>query len=141
MDTAGLPDRIAAGLQVLITGDYPGSSSLNEGRYYVDGSNRFWTLLYDSGLTSDALAWTDDEDLPRLGIGLTGLNKSDELGSGHTRLDALGRRFRPQCVAFNGKVLPRTTLGRPVPVGASRWAFRTGESPATKCSSCPAAPA
>ncbi len=27
----------------------------------------------------------------------------DELGSGHTRLDALVGRFRPQCVAFNGK--------------------------------------
>lgn len=105
MDRAGLPDRIAAGMQVLISGDRPkpGGVSLKKGHYYADRSNKFWTLLYDSGLTSQALTWQDDEYLPRLGIGLTDLNKSDELGSGHTRLEELVREFGPQCLAFNGK--------------------------------------
>lgn len=105
MDRAGLPDRIAAGMQVLISGDKPkpGGISLKKGHYYADGSNKFWGLLYDSGLTSEALTWQDDEDLPRRGIGLTDLNKSDELGSGPPRLEALVRAFRPQSVAFNGK--------------------------------------
>ncbi|WP_426975444.1 mismatch-specific DNA-glycosylase [Pseudarthrobacter sp. O4] len=132
MDSAGLPDRIAAGIQVLITGDYPGSSSLNEGHYYVDRSNKFWALLYDSGLTSEALAWTDDEDLPRLGISLTDLNKSDELGSGHTRLEALVRRFRPQCVAFNGRgvaedYVRQAGTRRRVEMGLQDWGIAGNE--------------
>lgn len=105
MNIAGLPDRIAAGIQILISGDKPkpGGISLEKGHYYADGSNNFWALLYDSGVASEALTWQDDEDLPRLGIGLTDLNKSDEIGSGHIRLEALVRKFRPQCMAFNGK--------------------------------------
>ncbi|MEJ1192266.1 mismatch-specific DNA-glycosylase [Pseudarthrobacter sp. CCNWLW207] len=105
MDIAGLPDRIAAGIQLLISGDKPkpGGLSLGKCYYYADGSNNFWALLYDSGLSSEALTWQDDKELSRLGIGLTDLNKSDELGSGHIRLEALVREFRPQCMAFNGK--------------------------------------
>lgn len=105
MDRTGLPDRISTGMQVLISGDEPkpGGISLKEGHYYADGSNKFWSLLYDSGLSSEALTWQDDETLPRLGIGLTDLNKSDGLGSGSARLEALVRAFRPQSVAFNGK--------------------------------------
>lgn len=92
-------------MQVLICGDKPkpDGTSLQVGHYYADGNNKFWALLYDSGLTSVTLTWQDDEDLPRLGIGLTDLNKFDGLGSGHARLEALVREFRPQCVAFNGK--------------------------------------
>ena len=103
MSGAGLPDRIATGVQVLIIGDYPGDTSLTKGHYYAKGGNKFWILLYDSGLIPEALTWMDDETLPRLGIGLSDLNKTDELGSGHTRLEALVHRFSPDCVAFNGK--------------------------------------
>lgn len=134
MDRAGLPDRIAAGMQLLISGDMPkpGGKSLQKGHYYADGGNAFWGLLYDSGLTSEALTWQDDEDLPRLGIGLTDLNKSDELGAGHARLEALVREFRPQCVAFNGKGVAEDYVehadpGQRVEMGLQYWRIAGSE--------------
>ena len=143
MNIAGLPDRIAAGIQILISGDKPkpGGISLEKGHYYADGSNNFWALLYESGLASEALTWQDDEDLPRLGIGLTDLSKSDELGSGHIRLEALVREFHPQCMAFNGKGVAKDYVRQAgtherVELGLQDW--RTAEP---KCSCSPAAPA
>ncbi|MCG2623028.1 mismatch-specific DNA-glycosylase [Arthrobacter sp. I2-34] len=126
MNRQGLPDRVVMGLPVLVCGDYPDGASLEAGHYYADGGNRFWDLLYDSGLTTEALGWEDDGVLPELGIGLTDLNKADAHGAGHVRLAALVRAGRPGCVAFNGRnvaedFIRQAGTGRRVEMGLQDW--------------------
>ena len=62
---ARLRDRIGPNVRVLFVGINPGIRSAAVGHHFAGPSNRFWKLLYESGLVPEPLTWSDDGRLPR----------------------------------------------------------------------------
>ncbi|HEY3365664.1 MAG TPA: mismatch-specific DNA-glycosylase [Symbiobacteriaceae bacterium] len=108
-----LPDYLQPGLKVVFIGFNPGERSAQVGHYYGYPGNRFWWLLWQSGLTDRQLLPAEDAGLPAYGYGITDLvdrpSKSSgdlagwELRSGREQLLDKLRAFRPQVACFNGK--------------------------------------
>lgn len=117
-----LPDLLAPGLRLVFVGFNPGERSARTGHYYAHPNNRFWWLLYQSGLTPRRLRPEEDHLLLELGIGATDIVKrpsksSSDLGAGEfaagrtVLLDKLSR-FQPRVVCCNGKGVGAAVLGR-----------------------------
>ena len=41
------------------------------GHHFAGFSNRFWKLLYESGLVPESITYADDDRLPEWGYGIT----------------------------------------------------------------------
>src|SRR4029450_12859450 len=126
-----LRDRIRPDLRVLFVGINPGVRSALTGHHFAGYSNRFWKLLYDSGLVPEPIAYEDDDRLPEWGYGITNIVPRATAGIdsllpaeyvvGRVRLRAKIRRYRPRLVALVGVTVYRAicperrgpvTLGR-----------------------------
>jgi double-stranded uracil-DNA glycosylase len=115
-----LKDRIEPGVDVLFVGINPGVQSALTGHHFAGFSNRFWKLLYESGLVPDPISYPDDDRFPEFGYGVTNLVarpspgigdlKPEEYLEGWKVLERKIRRFRPRIVAFVGVTLYRTLL-------------------------------
>ena len=68
-----LKDRIKPGVRVLFVGINPGIRSAETGHHFAGFSNRFWKLLYDSGLVTEPITYEDDDRLPEFGYGITNI--------------------------------------------------------------------
>jgi TDG/mug DNA glycosylase family protein len=107
-----LRDRIRPGVRVLFVGINPGIRSALTGHHFAGFSNRFWKLLFESGLVPERITYQDDDRLPEWGYGVTnivarptsGINslKPEEYLAGRARLRAKVRRHRPAVVAMVG---------------------------------------
>ena len=124
-----LKDRIAPGLRVLFVGINPGVRSAVTGHHFAGFSNRFWKLLFESGLVPEAIGHQDDGRLPEFGYGITnliarpspGINdlRPIEYVEGWKALERKIRKYRPQLVALIGVTLYRAILpllGSPRPL-------------------------
>ncbi|UCE01358.1 MAG: mismatch-specific DNA-glycosylase, partial [Candidatus Latescibacterota bacterium] len=60
--SAPLPDHVQPGLRLLFVGINPGLRSAATGHHYAGHSNRFWKLLYDSGLVPEPLTAARDAE-------------------------------------------------------------------------------
>lgn len=118
-----LPDYLAPGLRVIFIGFNPGEMSARSGHYYAYPGNRFWWLLWQSGLTERLLSPTEDATLPeQYGYGLTDLvdrpSKSSndldshELRGGREMLLEKLRICRPRVACYNGLGIFRALTGR-----------------------------
>jgi len=118
-----LPDRIRPGLRVLFVGINPGIRSAAVGHHFAGFSNRFWRLLYDSGLVPRRVGWRDDRSLPEWGFGITNLVprptrgidelRHQEYSAGRRALFAKVRRHRPRIVALVGITIYRELFPAP----------------------------
>jgi TDG/mug DNA glycosylase family protein len=127
-DLPPLRDRIRPGVRVLFVGINPGVRSALTGHHFAGYSNRFWTLLHESGLVPRPVTCEDDERLPDFGYGITNLVpraspgigdlRPDDYEAGRAALFAKVRRFRPEVVALVGVTLYRALFGPRV--GTSR---------------------
>jgi TDG/mug DNA glycosylase family protein len=72
-----LRDAVRPGLRVLFVGINPGMRSAAIGHHFAGYSNRFWRLLFESGLVAERLRAEDDERLPEWGLGVTNLVPRD----------------------------------------------------------------
>jgi TDG/mug DNA glycosylase family protein len=107
-----LRDRIRSGVRVLFVGINPGVRSAVTGHHFAGFSNRFWQLLFHSGLVPEPLTCLDDDRLPEWGYGITnvvsrptpGIDtlKREEYIAGAARLRRKFRRHRPPVVALVG---------------------------------------
>ena len=107
-----LRDRIRPGVEVLFVGINPGVRSALTGHHFAGFSNRFWKLLYESGLVPERITFVDDDRLPSWGFGITNIVpratpgidtlSPDEYVRGRTRLHAKIRKFRPRVAALAG---------------------------------------
>lgn len=106
-----LPDVLEEDLDVVFCGTAAGNTSAEEGAYYADPSNRFWSALHEFGFTNDELTPGEYECVLDYGIGLTDVVKT-EAGTDDAlsdeQYDVLGFRskiaeYKPEFVAFNGK--------------------------------------
>jgi TDG/mug DNA glycosylase family protein len=125
-----LPDRIGPGMRVLFVGINPGIRSAAIGHHFAGYSNRFWKLLFESGLVPESIGTLDDERLVDWGFGITNLVaratpgidslRPDDFVTGVRVLRRKVRRWRPAVAALVGVTLYRTIYGRtgePSPIG------------------------
>ena len=131
-----LRDRIRLGVRVLFVGINPGVRSAATGHHFAGYSNRFWKLLYESGLIPESIGTEDDGRLPEWGFGITNLVpratpgidslRRDEYVAGLRVLRRKARRWKPRMVAFVGVTLYRWVFARPasVPVALGLQAER-----------------
>lgn len=66
-------DIIDYNLQILFVGFNPGLRSAETGHHFAGYSNRFWKLLYQSGLTPKQFQPEEDRLLLSLGLGITNI--------------------------------------------------------------------
>lgn len=107
-----LGDRIRPGVEVLFVGINPGIRSALTGHHFAGFSNRFWKLLYESGLVPERITFADDDRLPDWGFGITNIIAratpgidtlvAEEYVRGRTRLLGKIRKFHPRVVALVG---------------------------------------
>jgi TDG/mug DNA glycosylase family protein len=115
-----LKDRIAPDVRVLFVGINPGVRSAVTGHHFAGFSNRFWKLLFDSGLVPEPITYKDDGRLTEFGYGITnliprptpGINdlRPAEYVEGWKTLERKIRKHRPQIVALVGVTLYRAVL-------------------------------
>ncbi len=107
-----LPDYLQPDLKVLFVGINPGLRSAALSHHFAGPSNRFWKLLYDSGLVDEPLTYRDDARLTDWGIGLTNLIGRATAGvgalgpaeyeAGREALEHKIRQYQPRIVALLG---------------------------------------
>ena len=123
--------------------------SATTGHHFAGPTNRFWRLLYESGIVPEPVTHEDDDRLPQWGIGMTNLIarpspgidvlKPSEYIAGWKILERKIDRFRPRIVAFVGvtmyralwKILTQTPLGSPKPQGRGGPVIKPGFQKAT----------
>jgi TDG/mug DNA glycosylase family protein len=115
-----LRDRIRPGVRVLFVGINPGVRSATVGHHFAGPSNRFWKLLYESGLVGEPIGYFEDERLGEWGYGITNLVarptpgigdlRFSEYAAGWRALERKIRRFQPAVVALVGVTLYRAIL-------------------------------
>ncbi len=73
-EPSSLPSGILRlGLDVVFVGYNPSLPAWRTGHFYANPGNRFYRLLYESGLTPRLLTPAEDRSLPDYGIGVTDL--------------------------------------------------------------------
>jgi TDG/mug DNA glycosylase family protein len=105
-------DLLRPGLRLVFCGYNPSLASARSGHHYAHPGNRFWRVLFASGITHRLYKPEEDEQLLDLGIGFTNLatrptRRADELTreeiqSGALALRAKLEQFRPAVVAYTG---------------------------------------
>jgi TDG/mug DNA glycosylase family protein len=115
-----LTDRIAPGVRVLFVGINPGVRSAETGHHFAGPSNRFWKLLYESGLVPEPITFEQDTRLPEFGFGITNIIarpspgidvlKPAEYVEGWKILERKIDRFRPEILALVGVTVFRAVL-------------------------------
>jgi TDG/mug DNA glycosylase family protein len=109
------------------------------GHHFAGFSNRFWKLLFASGLVPEPVTYLDDDRLPEWGYGITnvvpratrGIDelRPEEYAAGRSRLRLKLRRYRPAVVAFVGITVYRAMFPeRSGPVTMGLQKERLGES-------------
>ena len=139
-----LRDRIRHGVRVLFVGINPGVRSATVGHHFAGPSNRFWKLLYESGLVDEPIGYLEDDRLAEWGYGITNLVarptpgidalRPAEYTDGWRALERKIRRYKPAIVALVGVTLYRAILplvdGEPGAAGAPAK-VRLGLQPVT----------
>jgi TDG/mug DNA glycosylase family protein len=123
-----IPDYLAPSLRLVLVGINPGVRSEEKGHHFAGIGNRFWKLLFESGLISRPLGWAEDGELPEHGIGITNIvarasRSSSDLGP---RDFARGRKellrkietFEPRALGLVGitvfrELWPAIASGKP----------------------------
>lgn len=117
-----IPDHLQEGLRVVFVGFNPSLRSGETGHHYANPNNRFWTILYQAGLTSRKYRPEEDGQLIELGYGLTNIVarptraaaeiSPQEYEQGRQELLKKIRRYRPRVVCFVGKGVYKQYSGR-----------------------------
>jgi double-stranded uracil-DNA glycosylase len=118
-----LRDRVGRAPRVLFVGINPGVRSAAIGHHFAGYSNRFWKLLFESGLVPEPIGSEQDRRLIDFGFGITNLIarctpgidtlKPSEYAAGERILRRKVRRWQPRIVAFVGVTLFRSVFRRP----------------------------
>jgi double-stranded uracil-DNA glycosylase len=116
-----IPDVIAPDLRVLFSGINPGLYSAWTGHHFARPGNRFWPALHASGFTPRLLRPDEQDELLRLGLGITNVVArttaradeltDDEIAEGGELLRAKTLRFGPRWLAVLGVTVYRVAFG------------------------------
>src|SRR5713226_8320742 len=121
-----LHDRVKPGVDVLFVGINPGIRSAAIGHHFAGYSNRFWKLLFESGLIPEPIRAENDARLCEWGFGITNLVarmtpgvdtlEPHEYRTGLVKLRRKVRRWQPKVVAFVGVSLYRVIFEKKGPI-------------------------
>lgn len=105
-------DLLRPGLKIVFCGYNPSLASGRSGHHYAHPVNRFWRVLFASGITDRLYRPEEDERLLERGIGFTNLcsrptRRADELTREEIQAGSLVLRekleeLRPRTVAYTG---------------------------------------
>lgn len=108
-----IPDHIQHHLKILFIGFNPSLRSEETGHHYANPNNRFWSILYKSGLTPRKLKPEEDGKLLEYGYGLTNIVarptkeaadlSKQEYQEGRDLLKEKIKSYKPQIACFVGK--------------------------------------
>lgn len=133
-----LPGPDGPPLRVLFCGINPGLVTALTGHHFGRPGNRFWPALHRSGFTPRLLRPAEQDELRRLGLGITNMAPrataradeltDDEVRAGGVRLRALVAATRPRWLAVVGITayrvafaVPKATVGpQDAPLGETR---------------------
>ena len=109
-------------MRALFVGINPGIRSALTGHHFAGYSNRFWKLLFESGLVPERITAADDRRLPAWGYGVTNLIARPTAGIDTLRLEEYHagarvlrrkvRRWQPPVLALVGVTLYRSLFPR-----------------------------
>jgi TDG/mug DNA glycosylase family protein len=139
-----LRDRIGPRVRVLFVGINPGLRSAATGHHFAGYSNRFWKLLFESGLVAEPITYLEDARLPEWGFGITNLVPRATAGIDELRPEDYRRgakvllrkvaRHRPEILALVGVTVWRALAascgvgGRTGPVRLGRQDLEIGDA-------------
>lgn len=119
-----LPDILQSGLRLVLCGTAAGAASARAGAYYAGPGNRFWDILFETGLVPKRLHPSQFPEVIRYGIGLTDMVKTASGSDASLPAESFDPdRLRdhilmlePRFLAFNGKrsakaFFARTNIG------------------------------
>jgi TDG/mug DNA glycosylase family protein len=105
-------DHLKKDLKIIFIGFNPGVKSSQTGHHYAHPTNRFYKLLYESGLTPRLYKPEEDHKLLELGYGLTNIVqrptksaekiKSSEYEKGRKILLDKLKKYQPEVACFTG---------------------------------------
>ncbi len=108
----GIPDYLDYKLKIVFIGFNPGLTSASKGHHYASPTNRFWKLLYDSGLTDRLYEPEEDFKLLNLKYGLTNIVhrptkrateiSREEYDKGRIVLIKKLKKYKPEVVCYTG---------------------------------------
>ena len=108
-----IPDHLKRNLDILFVGFNPSIRSGQTGHHYANPNNRFWKILFESGLTSRKYHPSEDFTLLELGYGFTNIVSrptkgamditKDEYKEGRKQLLEKIKVYKPKLVCFVGK--------------------------------------
>ncbi|MCK1993357.1 mismatch-specific DNA-glycosylase [Peribacillus muralis] len=109
----GIADHLKVNLDILFVGFNPSIRSGETGHHYANPNNRFWKILYESGLTPRKYHPHEDNSLLDLGYGFTNIvsrptKGADEITKeeyimGRKQLTSKIETYKPKIVCFVGK--------------------------------------
>ncbi len=115
-----VPDVIGYNLRVLFCGINPSLYSAAVGHHFARPGNRFWPALYASGFTDRLYSPFEDQELVKVGCGITNIVdratataaelSEDELIKGGKQLERKVRRYTPKYIALVGISAYRVTF-------------------------------
>ncbi|TZE81413.1 ADP-ribosylglycohydrolase family protein [Calorimonas adulescens] len=116
-----VPDVLDYNLKVIFVGYNPGLESAKKGHFYASNTNRFWRVLYESGILPEPLTYEDDWRMAEYGYGLTDIVKyctreaaeitDDMYERGKKRLLRILNQYRPKVACYNGKGIYKKLMG------------------------------
>jgi double-stranded uracil-DNA glycosylase len=108
-----IPDSIRKDLKILFVGYNPSLRSGESGHHFANPNNRFWTILYQAGLTPRKYQPKEDRTLLELGYGFTNIVPrptrtaaeitKQEYQQGRIELKGKIKFYQPKFVCFVGK--------------------------------------
>lgn len=106
-----MEDVLADGLRLVICGTAVGKKIAKSNSYYTDKSNKFWDVLYETGLTTSKLKSSEYRELLKFDIGLTNISKKTAGTDNQLKLKDFNveefynkmLEVSPKVVGFNGK--------------------------------------
>jgi TDG/mug DNA glycosylase family protein len=128
-----LNDLIKPDLNILFAGFNPSIYSAEIRHHFASPNNRFWTILYQAGITERKFHATEDEQLLDLGYGITSIVQrptkaaseitKEEYVTGRENLIGKIRLYQPRIVCFVGKGVYLAFSGKK----KSAWGVQTDQ--------------
>lgn len=108
-----IPDHLKENLDLIFVGFNPSIRSSETGHHFANPNNRFWKILYESGLTPRKFTAEEDGRLLDLGYGMTNIvarptKAADEITkeeykAGKDELIQKIIHYKPKIICFVGK--------------------------------------
>ncbi|KAA0548551.1 G/U mismatch-specific DNA glycosylase [Bacillus sp. BGMRC 2118] len=108
-----IPDHLTQGLKIVFIGFNPSIRSSETGHHFANPNNRFWKILFESGLTPRLYRTEEDQDLLQLGLGLTNIVErptkealeisKEEYEEGRLQLIEKLKEYQPKIACYVGK--------------------------------------